>query len=155
MTRRKAPQGKLNKEKKPPVKSPLARKWLGWPFVAIGFLSAVAGLLTLIPRLRVDVQDSLDSTSPTQTVFALVNDGLLSVHDVNVDCRYDQLINKNGGGLNNVTVRFPKSNFDILSPDQEVTLPCDHSVGTSAFSGPGWREVGVTIVVSYRPAWVT
>lgn len=115
---------------------------------ALGLLGAVAGVLTLIPRLSVDVSGSLRSHDPMGTVFALSNDGLLPVHDINVVCGIESLRDTGGNGITGIGMVLPGSHSDILSPANKMTLPCAHAVEMTLVTAK------ITIVVTYRPDFV-
>jgi hypothetical protein len=104
------------------------RRWWKLPLQGLGILSIIAGLLTLIPRIQLEVTGSLDSSAPMRTVFSISNDGLLPIHDITATCYVDSLTNTFGMGMDNIGVRFPESKAAMLSPSQKMALPCNRVV---------------------------
>lgn len=117
----------------------------------ITFLSAVAAVLTLLPRLSVEVSGSRDPHDPLKTVFSLSNDGILPIHDVTPICQVDNWANTAGysvvGGGKFI---FQESHVDILEPTQKISLQCDRVIGSAYPTTRAEFSIGA----QYRPDWV-
>jgi len=156
MARSKAPkdiqrrreQGRMKRKSEA---SASGRRWWKLPLETLGMISAIAGVLTLIPRVSLEISGSRQPTSPMRTVFSLANDGLLPVHDVNVTCGVDKLVNEYGGGISGIGFQFPESHADTLSPSQKMSLPCDRIIDMGSVAVTSAK---MTVFVTYRPDYV-
>ena len=153
MARNKAPQDiqrrrEQGRRKRKLQASAPTRRWWKLPLETLGILSAVAGVLTLIPRLSLEISGSRQPTSPMQTVFSLANDSLLPVHDVIVTCHLDKWEAKNME-MQGIGFQFPESHAEVLSPSQRMSLPCDRII-----EGRTTTTAKMTIKVTYRPDYV-
>jgi hypothetical protein len=157
MGKRRAPKDVRNKREEARLKRksrtpPGKFRWWKMPLGALTVLSAIAGVLTLIPRLSLEISGSRDPRSPTKTVFAISNDGLLPVHDVDILCRMDDVASEGGYSVSGKgAFKFgPDSHAATLSPTQKMSLYCDRALN---FTYP-ITKAEMTILVSYRPYWV-
>jgi hypothetical protein len=127
---------------------------------AIGIPSIIGGILSLLPRLSVVPQDSLDLHDPFQAPFVISNDGLVTLYNLQVLCspRYVQVIAGNGNGdmsLNthgneeDETGGMTNSEFVAakLLPGNKMTFPC-HMVHIAEVDRFGRAEIA--FVVAYR-----
>jgi hypothetical protein len=162
MARRKSSKGKQSKKK--PLRPKLIIKtvtnrekfWRGVRFLlgAVSFLSVVAGVLTLIPRVSLGTSGSLNPAFPMKTVFALSNDGLLPIYDVTAICDMKNVGTQYPGVLllfQGVAFDLPQSHIDTLSPNQQASLPCNQILGKAEQA----VNAEMTINVTYKPtlAW--
>ncbi len=134
-----------------PKSSKSKRRWWRIPIETLGVLSAIAGVLTLLPRLSLDISGTLQPHSPTRTIFSIGNNGLLPVHDVTVTCGPLNLLLEGGGGISGISFRFPDSYTDLLSPGQQMATPCDRMVDTADVTV---KTAKMAIHVTYRPDFV-
>lgn len=117
----------------------------------VGLLSTLAGIWALAPRLTLDITGSRGPTSPMQTVFALSNDGLLSVHDVEASCDVQHLADIYGEAISNIAVIANDAKAETLAPGQKMSLPCDRVIGDE------WPQIvsaDMIIRIAYRPDFV-
>jgi hypothetical protein len=130
------------------------RKWWKVPLEALGAISAIASILgglSLMPRVSLQINGSIQPSSPMKTLFAISNDGLLPIHDIHVVCGVDRFANAMGGGISGLGFIFPESRADVLSPGHEMSLPCHRIVDTG---GIQVMDAQMEIIITYRPDWV-
>jgi hypothetical protein len=162
MARRKASKGNRRKNNPTPPKPIIEavpnreqfRRGMRFLLGSVSFLSVVAGVLTLIPRVSLCTSGSLNPAFPMKTVFALSNDGLLPIYDVTATCDMNNVATQYPGvilTLQGIQFRFPQSHFDTLSPTQQASLPCNRILGRAQQS----VNAEMTIHVTYKPtlAW--
>jgi hypothetical protein len=160
MARSKAPKDIRRRREESRTKAqskelPKKYPWWKWLLGTLGLISSIvsiAGVLALIPRLSLVVSDSLEPRFPMKTVFSISNDGLLPVHDIDVACGIDKLAIEGGGGISGIGFEFPDSRASILSPSQQMSLPCDRVVGLGR--PVNTKIAKMTITVDYRPDFV-
>src|ERR1039457_3915017 len=97
--RRRREQWQQQKTRKAPMPK---RKWWRIPLEIVGALGAIAGVLTLIPRVELVVTGSLDPSAPMKTIFSIENQSLLPIHDIDVLCGINEVANRFGGGVGNI-----------------------------------------------------
>jgi hypothetical protein len=152
MARNKAPKEiRLRREqwRKEAKAQPPKRRWWAIPLQVLGALSAIAGILTFVPRIELQVTGSLDPSAPMKTVFSVDAQSLLPIHDAHAICDIGKIADKFGGGIYGIQFTFPESHADTLSPGQQMSLPCDRIVDMAATD-----QAKMTIDVTYRPSWV-
>jgi hypothetical protein len=138
---------KLNGKQQP---GPSVR-WWKVPVSVVVFLSTVAGALTLIPRISIQASGSLRPNDPMGTAFVITNNGLLPIHNVEIDCHVNRLTTKDGLVLENMRAgNLPRSHADLLSPGAQMTTPCANAV-TGASNAD---EATMTVVARFRPDFV-
>ena len=112
-------------------------------------------VLTNLPKLSAGVSASLRPNDPG-ALFNLYNKGLLPVYDVKAGCevmRVDRPTSSgNGDSAEPTTVYFPDSRAEILSPGQEMAVPCGRAISINPDSTQTRAEM--FFVVSYRPKGV-
>jgi hypothetical protein len=129
----------------------LLAKWWNAPLQFLVALSVISGVLSLMPRISLDASGSRRPSSPMRTVFTVVNDGLLAVHDVQVVCTIDHMTLANQIEFSNVSFVHTDRDSTILAPSQRMTVPCDQGlevVGLRTLSAE------MTIHVRFRPDFV-
>ncbi len=153
MTKTRAPQYIRNRRSKPsqPLQ-PSTKRWWKIPleiFLGVcSVVSLVAAGVTFLPKLSVDISGSLRSRDPMGTVFAVSNDGVLSIYDITVDCGVNDVRAPNVTIQGNIAFRFPQSHATVLSPGHKMTTPCANAVVIQSTSAK------ITIIVDYRPPLV-
>ncbi len=144
------------RRKRPSRKHRLEKGWIvrliSSVIAILSVVAAIAGVLTLNPRLNLEVTDTTNANSPMQTVFSLTNEGLLPIHDVDFLCspEYESVnrfqIKTNGGGF-----KFPGSGAETLSPGMKMTVPCDRLINANNVTT---QSADLTISVDFRPDFV-
>jgi hypothetical protein len=115
----------------------------------VGLLSALATFLTFAPRLSVQTEGSVRATDPFGTVFYLLNESSLAVHDINSSCDINNTTTTSSAYFDGVSVVGPDNHADILSGKHKMTLPCQRIMDLSNVA----TSAKLTIRVKYRPDW--
>jgi hypothetical protein len=134
------------------LRSERSRRWLKMPLATLAIISTIAGALTLIPRVSLEIGGSLEPHSPLKTVFMLSNESLLSIHDIEIECHISKVIYENNNQVGDLVVDWPNIRTDTLSAGQKMSLPCDDV--SSALFGITTAPVSSAIIgvsVIYRP----
>lgn len=152
MTKGKVPKYiRDRRSQRSPALQPPTKKWWKIPLeVFLGVctvLSLLAGVVSFLPKLSVDISGSLRSQEAMGTVFYLSNDGVITVRDVTAACRADDIRTERGQSVSNIGFLNPDSFADKLSPGHKMTLPC------ARVNITGVTTARMTIDVSYKPAW--
>lgn len=136
------------------------RKRRLWSVVAflIGVPGICSSVLSLLPRLGVVPQSSLDPADPFATPFAISNDGQLDLHDVRFSCVYIEINavnrpviqtpgpygNKLGGFTTNTMVA------ELLETARKKTVTCPFPI---PLPGP-ITKADIIVAVSYRESFL-
>jgi hypothetical protein len=154
MSRKKPPKDIRDRRKPKPAteKVALPRKSLllrlaKSPWLFVGALATIASALSLMPRISLAPTGSLRARDPMGTVFAISNDGILPLHDVHARCVLDDL---RSGPLyiHGIAITAKGTDAEILSPGQQLTLPCYRVNMAQA------RVANVTVRVDYKPNYL-
>ena len=111
------------------------------------FLSVIAGVVSLFPKLSVDLSGTIRANDPLGTVFYLANEGIVPIHDVNALC---EIVQSGNAHLNihNFSARTRHSHAETLSPGHKMTVGCENVIATQ-----GAVRGELTITVDYKVAW--
>ena len=132
--------------------------WIGW---IVAGASALATVLSLLPRLSVTAESPLRPSDPLSAPFLLTNDGQAPVHDVSWTCilyHVEGTLPTGPGGSQVPSVveglaLYPiEIEFHSIAPSETVTLACNSvSLQGSAFPIQNITEALITLQVGYWP----
>lgn len=106
-------------------------------------------LLAFLPKLSVDASGSLRPRDPGGTVFFISNDGVLTLYDLEIRCRVDDIETADGLQLKGATFRFPLgSTAERLESGKKMTAPCQRAIEVTG--SPAVRSA-MTIIADYKP----
>jgi hypothetical protein len=114
----------------PPGKSPWRLFAFGNVVAVIGLVAAIIGIYTLRTIITAAPSQSLSQSSPYWTLFVATNGGMLSLHDVNVNCVPQKLVFINGDSI--VAPHILKTTADpvrsTLASNEQFTFQCGRAV---------------------------
>jgi hypothetical protein len=123
--------------------------WRAVIFV-LGVPGLYVGILSLLPRISVNLGDPLRSGQPLSTPILVSNDGILSIHDAYLMCVIDSLKFDNGN-----VVAYSASGQMAGDPYQLGDLGPNGRATTFCGPDPGSHgkiiEGHVVLLVSFRP----
>lgn len=124
---------------------------LKWLFFCLGVPGLYVGILSVLPRVLVTPQESLEIHEPLATPFIVSNDGYLDVHSVTFDCNVDILEGFNGNVIQNSAMVAPASISLLgdISAGGRATAFCGEPIGGQ--SSEGFRRAHITVSVTFRP----
>lgn len=118
-----------------------------WPGLVITFLSSVAGLLTYLPIISIEVGSQLDDRNALSHSYIVSNDWIFPIYRVETACLYDNVTFDNGTTIDKAAdVAGEKAK---LEAHQKSTIPCYHILGTPTPSPLKRGTIGIS--VSYYP----
>lgn len=126
--------------------------------ITVPILIAAQFVLTNLPKLSADVSGSSRPSDLMGGMFNLSNNGSLPVYDVKAGCKVMRVDTPLAGSPNPVegtTVYFPESMAEILSPGQQMAVPCGRAIPIQQDNAKTLEiHAQMFFVVTYRPKWV-
>ena len=144
---------KIIKTSKSASRTPIARRIFSLVLQALGIWGVLVTVwVAFTPRVFVYPRVSLDPNNPVYTLFAVRNEGYISVHDVKVECSAKYL--KLAGditviGLGEYTNRFsdPKQVARVIAPGEEYSV----ALPLSGLEHNKIENADIAIVLSFQP----
>jgi hypothetical protein len=118
--------------------------------IAVGFSVVSAVALTpyaVAPKLIVSPSERLDSANPLSTVFNVTNDGLFTIHSVQLVCGIRNVI-AGHTRMTNIALKDSKLDRSHMSPGENAVIGCGN-----VNLGPQLTTADISIDVSFRPAY--
>jgi len=115
--------------------------------VVFALLSGTAGLYSvLLPRISASPSDSLNLSTPFETIFQIRNDGYFTIRKIQINCGIVNLAMPFGGGIKNIGFVFPDSFAEKIEPGGVKSLRC-RILSMPSFSG---TNIDMELIVSFR-----
>ncbi len=167
MAKKRQPKRKKRKSKslQPPPIGLASNRWLRRRataktaakavFVVATLVGGISGVASLLPRVSLSSEESLDVSDPFSTPFVVSNEGLLDLNDVKIFCGVERVVALDGHvevqGPGNYGAGFPVASFaaERIEPGQKQSFVCK-------FHLPKRFPVNyadIAVAVSFRPEW--
>lgn len=122
--------------------------------VLVGLIVAAYVLLT--PRVAVAPSDHRNPRNPLAAEFILTNLGTFPIYEIAASCTIQQVTEKDGHRLENVSFPMHLPLKEELPPEGKIVIPCggpQHSTGSPLLRSTITRAE-LLVMVAYRPAFL-
>jgi hypothetical protein len=133
-----------------------SRRWeniLDFLALALAIFSMLFWLPSYLPNLHIDHRGETDPASPFNVAFSVTNDGYFSVSQVDVECRVNEIILKNGASIVSLAITKGIEGVPELRRSDTYDALCEFESLIKTPDNPVARA-NIDIAVTYRPrAW--